>query len=173
MTRLNALLRVAQRDAAMHKQAAHDAAAIAQQRVREARMQVQALRKGSADRVPQLSLKPCPATQCMATVSGFAALCAAYEATHHRQRSDHARLRAALSSKPAVSRDPAVVSRHVGKLKRLAARHGLTLAMEPCGPCRWRLRGTTLLLHVADSRLVTRTGGGYEDVLQALARLPA
>lgn len=181
VARLTKLLSVAQRDAAIHKQAAEDAAALAKQRLREARIQMEALRKGPAATAPSTCSPLAPVPRApphpAASLPGFAALRAAYEAQQRPQGNactqDHhtARLRVALSSKPAVSRDPVVVAKHVGKLKRLAASHGVPLAMESCGPCRWRVGACTLTLHVADKRLMARTGGGYEDVMQALARL--
>lgn len=174
--RLTKLLDVAQRETAVHKQAAVEATARAHQRTKEARIQLEALRKQAAPIVvPVFSPQKTMPMPVLGGLPGFEALCAAYEARQQRGRlrCPTSKLRVALSSKPAVSRDPSEVAHHVGKLRRLAAAHGVTLAMEACGPGRWRVGGCTLTLHLADTRLMARTGGGYEAVLQALARLPA
>ncbi len=68
-----------------------------------------------------------------------------------------------------------MVASHVRRLCRLAAAHGVPLVLQPVrgvSGC-WKLNKgpVTLVLQVADARVLARTGGGWEDVIEVAGRV--
>ena len=68
--------------------------------------------------------------------------------------------------------DPKRVDRLVNDVQRLMQENGLEVPFEKVGPCQYKLGSHKLSLKVGSNKLLVRCGGGYEDLMSAMEKMP-
>ena len=68
--------------------------------------------------------------------------------------------------------DPKRVERLVSRFQQLMQDNGLEVPLERVGPCQYKLGSHKLSLKVGSNKLLVRCGGGYEDLMSAMKKLP-
>lgn len=68
--------------------------------------------------------------------------------------------------------DPKRVDQLVSRLQHLMQDNGVEVPLEKVGPCQYKLGSHKLSLKVGSNRLLVRCGGGYEDFMSAMEKMP-
>ena len=68
--------------------------------------------------------------------------------------------------------DPKRVDQLVVELQQLLQGHGVEVPFMRAGPCRYQLGAYKLSLKVGSNKLLVRCGGGYEDLMSAMEKMP-
>lgn len=68
--------------------------------------------------------------------------------------------------------DPKRVDRLVNEFQQLMQDNGLDVPFEKAGPCQYKLGSHKLSLKVGSNKLLVRCGGGYEDLMSAMEKMP-
>ena len=68
--------------------------------------------------------------------------------------------------------DPKRVDQSVGEFLLLMQQNGLEVPLKKSGPCQYKLGSYKLSLKVGSSKLLVRCGGGYEDLMSAMEKMP-
>ena len=68
--------------------------------------------------------------------------------------------------------DPKRVDRLVSEFQQLMQESGLEAPLEKVGPCQYKLGSHKLSLKVGSNKLLVRCGGGYEDLMSAMEKMP-
>lgn len=81
-------------------------------------------------------------------------------------------LKSLTANKVKQASDPKRVDQLVSNLQQLMQENGLDVPMKKCGPCQYKLGSYMLSLKVGSNRLLVRCGGGYEDLMSAMEKMP-
>ena len=76
----------------------------------------------------------------------------------------------ANTAKQAV--DPRRVDQLVSQFQQVMQDSGLEVPLERVGPCQYKLGSHKLSLKVGSNKLLVRCGGGYEDIMSAMDKMP-
>ena len=68
--------------------------------------------------------------------------------------------------------DPKRVDQLVSVFQQLMQENGLEAPLEKVGPCQYKLGSHKLSLKVGSNKLLVRCGGGYEDLMSAMEKMP-
>lgn len=112
--------------------------------------------------------------------SGFASAKRQYEeqfaANSPDSMTEHDRtqtwLKDLTTNKAKQASDPKRVDQLVGEFQQLMQENGLQVPLERAGPCQYRLGTYKLSLKVGSNKLLVRCGGGYEDLMSAMEKMP-
>lgn len=68
--------------------------------------------------------------------------------------------------------DPKKVDQLVSEFQHITQDSGLEVPLERVGPCQYKLGSHRLSLKVGSNKLLVRCGGGYEDLMSAMEKMP-
>ena len=92
------------------------------------------------------------------------------ELTEHDRTQNWLKSLTANSAKQAT--DPKRVDQLVGKFQQLMQQNGLEIPLKKLGPCQYKLGSYRLSLKVGSNKLLVRCGGGYEELMSAVEKMP-
>ena len=81
-------------------------------------------------------------------------------------------LKGLTMNKAKQASDPNRVDQLVGEFQQLMQDNGLEVPLQRAGPCQYKLGSYKLSLKVGSNRLLVRCGGGYEDLMSAMEKMP-
>ena len=81
-------------------------------------------------------------------------------------------LKGLTMNKAKQASDPKRVDQLVIDFQQLMQTNGLEVRMQRAGPCQYKLGSHKLSLKVGSNKLLVRCGGGYEDLMSAMEKMP-
>ena len=92
------------------------------------------------------------------------------ELTEHDRTQNWLKSLTANNTKQATN--PKKVDQLVDEFQQLMQQNGIEVPLKKSGPCQYQLGSYRLNLKIGSNKLMVRCGGGYEDLMSAMEKMP-